>query len=580
MRKLFIILALCALFPGLAFAHPFDDRAEVLAEVLIIKEGEHEALRLTVQYRYEAIYASYNEAHLWLDADRDTFITAKERDARFKVLANDLAAATTLKVRGAVATLVPRFHEFAMVDLSNPDNLITPAQGMSVERLHLGYYFIFDVQLAEAWGPGAHPVELYFATQLSNSGGKMMDPNDQLRAFDDRQPQRRAVTTVRYDKTPERFDRMNFVWEARTDTTGPAVKPTDNGASVDPRSEGARKLIETDQQRRDETSTDSRIDAAFRQLREGGGDPWVWLVVLGGMFLLGGYHAVQPGHGKTLVAGYLIGTQGKRSDALFLGVVVTAAHTSGVLLLMGTAWLISEIWPGTFRDPNQTVAEWITFAVGATILIMGFGLVMKRAGGAPHAHDALGRHIDPRTGEVLDGGHAHSHGHGHDHGHDRSHDHDHNHDHAHDSHTDLHEHSHEHGHSHDHEHGHTHSHEPKGLSRWEVLRLGVLGGIVPCPSAFVIAMIAFQQQWYFAGLVMVLVFSLGLAMVLATIGLVLVQTKDYLNEKRRTTKSRLYLTLEKKLPVFGALVITLIGAGMVMLAAIRLGWIDPSRFAV
>jgi hypothetical protein len=64
------------------------------------------------------------------------------------------------------------------------------------------------------------------------------------------------------------------------------------------------------------------------------------------------------------------------------------------------------------------------------------------------------------------------------------------------------------------------------------------------------------------------------------LGLVLVNTKAYLNERRRTTKSRLYRVLEAKLPVFGALVITLIGAAMVMLAAIRLGWIDPSRFTV
>lgn len=95
-----------------------------------------------------------------------------------------------------------------------------------------------------------------------------------------------------------------------------------------------------------------------------------------------------------------------------------------------------------------------------------------------------------------------------------------------------------------------------------------------------IGLIAFQQQWYLSGLVMIVVFSLGLATVLATIGLVLVNTKAYLNEKRRTTKSRVYRVLEARLPVFGALVITLIGAAMVMLSVIRLGWIDPSNFTV
>jgi len=595
MRKVLIVLAICALLPGLAYAHPFDDRAEMLTEVLIINaDKDHESLTLTVQYRYENIYASFNEAYIELDDDKDGYISIAERDRRFSELSADLLQCTHLKVRGKAATIRPRLDSYTLADLANPDNLISPGPGINIKNLRIGYYFVFDVELAEAWGAGQHPVEVFFTSARIT----MTDPSDQLRAFDDRGAQRRAVTSVRFDRTPERYHRLNFIWDVRTATTGKAAgapdvpdpkppdkdppKPASNGPS-----EGEKKLRETDQQRRDEGSVDSRIDHAFQQLRDGGADPWVWLVVLGGMFLLGGYHAVQPGHGKTLVAAYLIGSQGKRSDALFLGVVVTAAHTSGVLLLMGTAWAVSEIWPGTFRDTHQLMAEIITFAVGATILLMGIGLVLKRASGAPHAHDALGRHIDPRSGEVLDAGHSHDHSHDHGHSHDHSHDHGHSHDHSHDhghshDHTHDHGHSHAHGHSHDHSHGHghTHSHSPGGLSRWEVLRLGILGGIVPCPSAFVIGLIAFQQQWYFAGLVMVLVFSMGLAMVLAAIGLVLVQTKDYLNEKRQTTKSRLYRVLEAKLPVFGALVITLIGAGMVMLAAIRLGWVDPTRFAI
>ncbi|MBE7491765.1 MAG: sulfite exporter TauE/SafE family protein [Planctomycetes bacterium] len=601
MRNLLLVVALLALCPGVALAHPFDDRAEVLAEVLIVRTDQKlESLKVTVQYRYEAIYASFNEAHLELDDDRDGFISASERDSRFAELARDIAAAAQLKVRGKPARLVPRFEEFSLVDLGNPDNLITPERGMDVRNLRIGYWFTFDVELAEAWGPGSHPVEFYFSTRISAERTALTDPEDQLRAFDDRGSRRRAVPTVQYGKTRDKHDVMAFVWEAQTDTTGPAPRPVEpqpappvapDNSAEEARAAGTRRLLETDKERRDESSVDAQIDRAFRQLRDGSAGPLVWLSVLGLMFLLGCYHAVQPGHGKTLVAGYLIGTQGKRTDALFLGVVVTAAHTSGVLALMGGAWIISEIWPGTFRDAHKTMAEWITFGVGATILLMGVGLALKRAGGVPHVHDALGRHIDPRDGRVLDDGHSHDHMHDsepdlpahelrehHDHTHDRNHRH-HDHAHGHTHHTHEHDHHHVHGHGHDHHHGHTHA-AGTGLSRWEVLRLGILGGIIPCPSAFVIGAIAFQQQMYFAGLVMVIVFSLGLALVLATIGLVLVQTKDYLNEKRRTTRSRLYRTLEAKLPVFGALVITLIGAAMVMLAAIRLGWIDPNSFAV
>ena len=67
---------------------------------------------------------------------------------------------------------------------------------------------------------------------------------------------------------------------------------------------------------------------------------------------------------------------------------------------------------------------------------------------------------------------------------------------------------------------------------------------------------------------------------LATIGLMLVHSKEYLNRKRKETRSKLYRLLEAKLPVFGALVITLIGTVMVLMAMIRLELIDPAKFTV
>jgi len=118
------------------------------------------------------------------------------------------------------------------------------------------------------------------------------------------------------------------------------------------------------------------------------------------------------------------------------------------------------------------------------------------------------------------------------------------------------------------------------MTRMEILWLGILGGILPCPTAFVVGLIAFRSQMYASGLIMVLVFSLGLAVVLAAIGLVLVQGKSYLHARGRQGKGRLYRALETKLPVFGALVITTIGVAMVLLSLIRLNLIDPRSFTV
>ena len=51
------------------------------------------------------------------------------------------------------------------------------------------------------------------------------------------------------------------------------------------------------------------------------------LIALG----LGAFHALSPGHGKTIMAAYLVGTRGTATHALFLGFTVTASHTLGVL---------------------------------------------------------------------------------------------------------------------------------------------------------------------------------------------------------------------------------------------------------
>ena len=44
-------------------------------------------------------------------------------------------------------------------------------------------------------------------------------------------------------------------------------------------------------------------------------------------------HALSPGHGKTVVGAYLIGSRGTARHALFLGLTVTLVHTAGVFAL-------------------------------------------------------------------------------------------------------------------------------------------------------------------------------------------------------------------------------------------------------
>ncbi|MHC4839384.1 MAG: nickel/cobalt transporter [Planctomycetota bacterium] len=533
------LLTLMFLAAGSLHAHPFDDRAELISSIVMYQDGQTEKLRLEIQFAYEGVYSSINEITQFLDINGDGFVTKREAADRLDTLSNDLIAAATLKIDGNMATLLPQPLRFRLANIKNPDVSIDDPNGLSTDNLQIGYYLEYEVQLQQELGVGKHRVEFFYASVKA----AISEPMEQLRVFDARGERTLAIMDAYYNRTRENYHKVAFNWEVGGETyVQPPVNP-------EPDKTGDEKLRETAKERAKGEQNDESIIAEWvKELRESDPFSWAWLSVLGALFLFGAYHAVQPGHGKTLVASYLIGTQGKPIDALFLGIVVTAAHTSGVFALMTGAWLANTYWPGMFENPEKQLAEWIALVVGATIFGMGFVLVMKRTSGGHHEHDIFGRHVD---------GHSH----------------DHDHTHSHDGNT--------HTHTHD---GHTHSHDhevdPAKLSRFEILRLGVLGGVVPCPAGFVIGLLFFTGREYGMGLLAVTMFSLGLGAVLTAIGLMLVHSKEYLHKKQRETKSRWLQFAEAKLPTFGAMVIAMIGLVMTVFAAIRLGFLDPASFTV
>ena len=175
-----------------------------------------------------------------------------------------------------------------------------------------------------------------------------------------------------------------------------------------------------------------------------------YLVALG----LGAFHALEPGHGKTVVAAYLVGSRGKKIDAVILGLIVTLTHTSSIIILAIIAKVASAKWALS----DEVLHAYLGLGAGALILAVGLWMLVGRLRGQEPLHF-----------------HSHGHGHSHDHSHDEaadshSHDHDegHSNDHSHtQSHESLDEGGHSHGHSHDeapdshsHDHGEGHSHEP------------------------------------------------------------------------------------------------------------------------
>jgi nickel/cobalt transporter (NicO) family protein len=118
------------------------------------------------------------------------------------------------------------------------------------------------------------------------------------------------------------------------------------------------------------------------------------LVLLLAAFGWGAAHALSPGHGKAMVAAYLVGTRGTRRDALALGVIVTATHTAGVFALGFVALGLSQwVLP-------EDLYPWLTLASGLLVLGVGLGVLRQRLR-KPHSHDHQHHHHQRPTRRGL-----------------------------------------------------------------------------------------------------------------------------------------------------------------------------------
>lgn len=258
-------------------------------------------------------------------------------------------------------------------------------------------------------------------------------------------------------------------------------------------------------------------------------------------FGLGAMHAMSPGHGKTVVGAYLVGSRGTAKHAAFLGLTVTITHTLGVFALG-----LVTLFASNFILP-ETLLPLLSFFSGLIVFYIGVTMFKTRL------FSALG----------WEGGHGHHHGHSHDH-----HDHSHHHHGDHHSHGEnqAHHHHHHGDHSHHHPHdafththdGHTHSHLPPEEISWKsLLGLGISGGLLPCPSALVLMLSAISLGRVGYGLILTTAFSFGLAATLTAVGLVFLYAgKIFSNSKLGESR------IVKTLPVFSAFVIAFLGAAI------------------
>jgi nickel/cobalt transporter (NicO) family protein len=224
---------------------------------------------------------------------------------------------------------------------------------------------------------------------------------------------------------------------------------------------------------------------------------------------LGGAHALAPGHGKTVMAAYLVGLRGTLRQAVTIGATVTVTHTAGVLLL-------GLVLSTTRAVASERVYPWLGLASGLLLAAVGVGLLVRA-----------------RTG------HGHPHGHGHDH-------------------------------THDHDHGqHRHAAGPP-LGRRGLVALGLAGGLVPSPSAVVVLLggIAIGRAWF--GVALVLAYGLGMAATLTGIGLLLARLRNRMDRRLQLPGGSLPARLGRLLPAVTASVIVLVGLGLAIQGAARI----------
>jgi ABC-type nickel/cobalt efflux system permease component RcnA len=235
---------------------------------------------------------------------------------------------------------------------------------------------------------------------------------------------------------------------------------------------------------------------------------------------LGALHALEPGHGKTIVAAYLVGSRGTARHAVLLGIVVTAAHTAGVYLLG-----VVTLYASRYIVPEQ-LYPWLGALSGLSITGLGVFIFL--------------RHV---TGESGD--HSHAPGEHHSHwflslfqqkGLPPS-----------DKENSL--------------SAYCKPSENRGVSLRELCVLGITGGIVPCPAALVVLLSAFAVHRIGFGLFLITAFSLGLAAVLVAVGLTVVYAKRFVAPSMRRESSAL-----RYLPLVSSAFMVILGVGIAVSA--------------
>ena len=253
------------------------------------------------------------------------------------------------------------------------------------------------------------------------------------------------------------------------------------------------------------------------------------LIALG----LGALHALEPGHGKTIVAAYLVGSRGTTRHAILLGAIVTVSHTAGVFALGAIT-----LYASRYIVPEQ-LYPWLGVFSGLTIAGLGGYMFLRRWTGedADHAHTAGQMHghwfsskkrlsaqgsqdettLQPSLAAAESG-------------------------------------------------------SAGAVTLYQLFTLGITGGMIPCPAALVVLLSAFALHRIGLGFFLIVAFSIGLAAVLIGFGMLMVYARRFMS--RLVVDSPL---TTRWLPVASAVFMTVLGAAIAIHAFAATG-LNPHMF--
>lgn len=246
--------------------------------------------------------------------------------------------------------------------------------------------------------------------------------------------------------------------------------------------------------------SEAAITFIQRNLPSAAANPLFAPLALAAAFVLGGLHALTPGHNKTLTGSYLVGAHARLRHAIMLGIATAFSHTASAIVIGALA----------LTTAGQIASTQYLQSIGlpSGLLTVALGLWLLRI------------HLSARG-----------------------------------------EHSHDHDHDHDHPHAHEHSHNhptPDRVTLGGLVVMGLMHGIVPTFDALAIILVALSVQQVALGVGLILTYSLGIASVLIAVGALFIRAQKVLLESPR------FIGFSNRASMMAAVVVILFGLSLIV----------------